>query len=275
MTKTNATDRWNPASWRVLSSIEQQGHEDKVSLIKSYKKSIEKELEVNIENDSFSVDCYPVTSSHVPGNLRRNSQDHWRQARSRIYLWRGQGSHCVCLPLKLMFALLQTSHVTSLIIGNKVFYHKMKGDYLRYLAEFQVRCSFLASLCIPQSLTIGSSQVERRKKCTYGNDYTPTVGCFCLWSRLFELPSSLFRRRICGRSRRRRPALLTTPPARFFVVRCSLFVVDDAACGCLMFVIVEEWCSMWNLSMLRAAVSVLDVAAFFAFSSNHQHVIIL
>ena len=32
------------ASWRVLSSIEAQGHEDKRSLISTYKKDIEAEL---------------------------------------------------------------------------------------------------------------------------------------------------------------------------------------------------------------------------------------
>jgi hypothetical protein len=32
------------ASWRVLSSIEQQGHEDKKVLIGGYKRTIEKEL---------------------------------------------------------------------------------------------------------------------------------------------------------------------------------------------------------------------------------------
>jgi len=32
------------ASWRVLSSIEQQGHEEKRSLIGTYKKTIEQEL---------------------------------------------------------------------------------------------------------------------------------------------------------------------------------------------------------------------------------------
>ena len=35
------------ASWRVISSIEQKGDPDKLSLIQNYKKKIECELEVN------------------------------------------------------------------------------------------------------------------------------------------------------------------------------------------------------------------------------------
>mmetsp|Transcript_37809 Transcript_37809/g.84472 ORF Transcript_37809/g.84472 Transcript_37809/m.84472 type:complete len:110 (+) Transcript_37809:79-408(+) len=42
------------SSWRVLTSIEQQGHEDKRSLIGSYKKTIEKEL-VDICEDILKI----------------------------------------------------------------------------------------------------------------------------------------------------------------------------------------------------------------------------
>merc|ERR1711971_784702 len=75
------------ASWRVVSSIEQKGDADKMSIIKDYKAKIEQEL-VEIRDDILSI---------IEDNLIPNS----------------------------------TSEEA------KVFYYKMKGDYHRYLAEFQ------------------------------------------------------------------------------------------------------------------------------------------
>lgn len=75
------------ASWRVVTSIEQKGESDKLSVIKDYKAKIEQEL-VEICNDILSI---------IEENLIPNS----------------------------------TSEEA------KVFYYKMKGDYHRYLSEFQ------------------------------------------------------------------------------------------------------------------------------------------
>jgi len=75
------------ASWRVITSIEQKGDADKMSIIKDYKAKIEAEL-VEICDDILSI---------IEENLIPNS----------------------------------TSEEA------KVFYYKMKGDYHRYLAEFQ------------------------------------------------------------------------------------------------------------------------------------------
>eukprot|EP00613_Pedinella_sp_CCMP2098_P031708 CAMPEP_0171726884 /NCGR_PEP_ID=MMETSP0991-20121206/25958_1 /TAXON_ID=483369 /ORGANISM="non described non described, Strain CCMP2098" /LENGTH=248 /DNA_ID=CAMNT_0012320505 /DNA_START=80 /DNA_END=826 /DNA_ORIENTATION=- len=75
------------ASWRVLSSIEQQGHEDKVALIKTYRKSIEKEIE-----DICAEMLKSIEEKLLPASTSEEG---------------------------------------------KVFYHKMRGDYLRYLCEFQ------------------------------------------------------------------------------------------------------------------------------------------
>lgn len=75
------------ASWRVVTSIEQKGDADKMSVIKDYKSKIETELS-EICNDILGI---------IEENLIPNS----------------------------------TSEEA------KVFYYKMKGDYHRYLAEFQ------------------------------------------------------------------------------------------------------------------------------------------
>ena len=75
------------ASWRVISSIEQQGDSDKMQIIKNYKDKLEEEL-LEICNDILSilVDCL------VPNSTSEEA---------------------------------------------KAFYLKMKGDYHRYLSEFQ------------------------------------------------------------------------------------------------------------------------------------------
>jgi len=75
------------ASWRVVTSIEQKGDADKMSIIKDYKLKIETELS-EICNDILSI---------IEENLIPNSSSE----------------------------------------EAKVFYYKMKGDYHRYLAEFQ------------------------------------------------------------------------------------------------------------------------------------------
>jgi len=75
------------ASWRVISSIEQKGDADKLSLIQSYKRKIETELE-DICSDILEI---------IKNELIPNSESE----------------------------------------EGKVFYYKMKGDYHRYLAEFQ------------------------------------------------------------------------------------------------------------------------------------------
>lgn len=79
------------ASWRVVSSIEQKGAEDKLDLIKQYKVKIEEEL-VDICSDILSI---------LDENLIPNCSNGTNNAEA------------------------------------KVFYHKMKGDYYRYLSEFQ------------------------------------------------------------------------------------------------------------------------------------------
>jgi 14-3-3 protein epsilon len=75
------------ASWRVISSIESKGEPDKLSLIQTYKKKIESELE-DICSDILEI---------IKNELIPNSDQE----------------------------------------EGKVFYYKMKGDYHRYLAEFQ------------------------------------------------------------------------------------------------------------------------------------------
>ena len=75
------------ASWRVITSIENKGEGDKLSLITSYKKKIEDELE------DICADILLIIKDHLIPNSITNE--------------------------------------------GKVFYHKMKGDYHRYLAEFQ------------------------------------------------------------------------------------------------------------------------------------------
>lgn len=76
------------ASWRVVTSIEQKGDPDKMSIIKDYKAKIETEL-VDICNDILSI----IEESLIPNSTSEEA---------------------------------------------KVFYYKMKGDYHRYLSEFQV-----------------------------------------------------------------------------------------------------------------------------------------
>ena len=79
------------ASWRVLSSIMEQGQEDKKPLIEEYKGKIEKEL-VDICGEILNI----IKDVLVPSSTSEEG---------------------------------------------KVFYYKMKGDYHRYLAEFQVTYS--------------------------------------------------------------------------------------------------------------------------------------
>lgn len=76
------------ASWRVISSIENKGDNDRAEHIKSYRLKIETEL-VEICNDILMI---------IENNLIPNSTSE----------------------------------------EGKVFYYKMKGDYHRYLAEFQL-----------------------------------------------------------------------------------------------------------------------------------------
>ena len=76
------------ASWRVVTSIEQKGDPEKMTIIKDYKAKIEAEL-VEICNDILSI----IEESLIPNSTSEEA---------------------------------------------KVFYYKMKGDYHRYLSEFQV-----------------------------------------------------------------------------------------------------------------------------------------
>merc|ERR1712078_127968 len=75
------------ASWRVISSIENKGDNDRAEVIKQYRVKIETEL-VDICADILNI---------IDANLIPNSSSE----------------------------------------EGKVFYHKMEGDYHRYLAEFQ------------------------------------------------------------------------------------------------------------------------------------------
>lgn len=75
------------ASWRVVTSIEQKGEPDKLTIIKDYKAKIEEEL-VEICNDILGI----IDSDLIPNSTSEEA---------------------------------------------KVFYYKMKGDYHRYLSEFQ------------------------------------------------------------------------------------------------------------------------------------------
>jgi len=75
------------ASWRVISSIEQKGEQDRLPLIQQYKAKIEEELQ-EICNDILSI----IDAELIPNSTSEEG---------------------------------------------KVFYYKMKGDYHRYLAEFQ------------------------------------------------------------------------------------------------------------------------------------------
>lgn len=76
------------ASWRVITSIEQKGDNDKATHVKEYKEKIETEL-ISICDEILSI---------ILDNLIPNSSSEEAQ----------------------------------------VFYYKMKGDYHRYLSEFQV-----------------------------------------------------------------------------------------------------------------------------------------
>lgn len=75
------------ASWRIVTSIEQKGDSDKLTIIKDYKSRIEQEL-VDICNDILGI----IEESLIPNSSSEEA---------------------------------------------KVFYYKMKGDYHRYLSEFQ------------------------------------------------------------------------------------------------------------------------------------------
>jgi len=75
------------ASWRVITSIEQKGDSEKMTIIRDFKARIENEL-VDICNDILGI----IKESLIPNSTQEEA---------------------------------------------KVFYHKMKGDYFRYLAEFQ------------------------------------------------------------------------------------------------------------------------------------------
>jgi 14-3-3 protein epsilon len=75
------------ASWRVVTSIEQKGDPEKMTIIKDYKAKIESEL-VEICNDILGI----IEESLIPNSTSEEA---------------------------------------------KVFYYKMKGDYHRYLSEFQ------------------------------------------------------------------------------------------------------------------------------------------
>ena len=77
------------ASWRVISSIEQKGEQERLPLIREYKAKIEDEL-LEICNDILSI----IETELIPNSTSEEG---------------------------------------------KVFYFKIKGDYHRYLAEFQVR----------------------------------------------------------------------------------------------------------------------------------------
>lgn len=83
------------ASWRVITSIEQKGDSDKMSIIKDYKDKIESEL-LEVCNDILST----IQDSLVPNSTSDEA---------------------------------------------KVFYWKMKGDYHRYLSEFQTEDARQAS----------------------------------------------------------------------------------------------------------------------------------
>jgi 14-3-3 protein epsilon len=76
------------ASWRVISSIEQKGEQERLPLIREYKAKIEDEL-LEICNDILNI----IETELIPNSTSEEG---------------------------------------------KVFYFKMKGDYHRYLAEFQV-----------------------------------------------------------------------------------------------------------------------------------------
>ena len=83
------------ASWRVVTSIEQKGDQDKMTVIKDYKSKIENEL-VEICNEILGI----IDESLIPNSTSEEA---------------------------------------------KVFYYKMKGDYHRYLSEFQTGASRKAS----------------------------------------------------------------------------------------------------------------------------------
>ena len=83
------------ASWRVVTSIEQKGDADKMTIIKDYKAKIETEL-VDICNDILNI----IEDSLIPNSTSEEA---------------------------------------------KVFYYKMKGDYHRYLSEFQTGAARKAS----------------------------------------------------------------------------------------------------------------------------------
>ena len=58
------------ASWRVISSIEQKGDNEKLSLIQNYKRKIETELEVHLKRLSHQyLLILPLPLGHMLGYL--------------------------------------------------------------------------------------------------------------------------------------------------------------------------------------------------------------
>lgn len=105
------------ASWRVVTSIESKGDDEKQPLITSYKQKIEKELEDICKDILDIIQKYLIPNSEME--------------------------------------------------EGKVFYYKMKGDYHRYLAEFQVGESRKASAAAALEAYNSASHIA-------GSDLPPT-----------------------------------------------------------------------------------------------------
>eukprot|EP00522_Entomoneis_paludosa_P001922 CAMPEP_0172471302 /NCGR_PEP_ID=MMETSP1065-20121228/67745_1 /TAXON_ID=265537 /ORGANISM="Amphiprora paludosa, Strain CCMP125" /LENGTH=476 /DNA_ID=CAMNT_0013229397 /DNA_START=52 /DNA_END=1483 /DNA_ORIENTATION=- len=142
------------ASWRVVTSIEQKGDPEKGPVVKEYREKIETEL-VDICNDILSIiadslvpnssseeakvfyykmkgDYHRYLSEFQVGETRKESAggalDAYNAA-STIASTELPPTHPIRLGLALNFSVFYYA---------KVFYYKMKGDYHRYLSEFQV-----------------------------------------------------------------------------------------------------------------------------------------
>ena len=102
------------ASWRVISSIEQKGDADKLTLIQSYKKKIETELE-EICSDILEI---------IKNELIPNSQSE--EGKVFYYKMKGDYHRYVCISewLKLL---------DSLVVNVSLYFCSI----CRYLAEFQ------------------------------------------------------------------------------------------------------------------------------------------